>query len=110
VPHTQFVHIAKKFLPFVPEFSATFSAPPEFSGGIPKSNLAQAGHDLRPLDYQPNALLPDSEGDLLHSQMPEKSSGPWNATFYIPPCLKILVPEARQGLAPGARLLWQRGM
>jgi hypothetical protein len=26
------------------------------------------------------------EGDLMHSQMPEKSSGPWNETFYIPPC------------------------
>jgi hypothetical protein len=26
----------KKFLPFVPGFSAAFSAPPEFSGGVPE--------------------------------------------------------------------------
>jgi hypothetical protein len=26
------------------------------------------------------------EGDLLHSHMLEKSSGPWNKTFYIAPC------------------------
>ncbi len=42
--------------------------------------------------------------------MPEKFSGPWNKTFYIPPCLKILVPRARPGLPPGARLLWHGGM
>jgi hypothetical protein len=29
------------------------------------------------------------EGDLLHSQMPEKSSGPWNETFYILQDIKV---------------------
>ncbi len=39
------------------------------------------------------------EGDILHSQFPEKSSGPWNATFYIPPYWKMLVPgRVSQGL------------
>jgi hypothetical protein len=32
------------------------------------------------------------EGDFLHSHMPEKSSGPWNETFYTPPCHKSLAP------------------
>jgi hypothetical protein len=37
MPHTQFEHIAKKgFLSFGPEYSAAFSAPPEFSGGVPE--------------------------------------------------------------------------
>jgi hypothetical protein len=36
------------------------------------------------------------EGDLLHSQMPEKSSGSWYETFYIPPCHKGLVPGVIQ--------------
>jgi hypothetical protein len=31
VPQTQFVHGAKIFFPFVPEFSDEFSAPPEYS-------------------------------------------------------------------------------
>jgi hypothetical protein len=39
------------------------------------------------------------EGDLLYSQMLEKSSGPRNATFYILPYRKILVPEGRPGLS-----------
>jgi hypothetical protein len=29
----------KKFLPLVPEFSAEFSEPPEFSGGVPEKHL-----------------------------------------------------------------------
>jgi hypothetical protein len=44
------------------------------------------------------------EGDLLHSQMPEKSSGPWNETFYIPPCHKSLASGGRPCLAPGTRI------
>jgi hypothetical protein len=46
----------------------------------------------------------------LHSQMPEKFSGPRKATFHILSCRKILVPVARPGLPPGARLLWHGGM
>jgi hypothetical protein len=38
------------------------------------------------------------ERDFLHSQMPEKPSGPQNEIFYNPPCQKILVPGARPGL------------
>ncbi len=46
------------------------------------------------------------EGDLLHSQMPEKSSGPWNETFYIPPCHKSLggASGGRPCLAPETRI------
>jgi hypothetical protein len=40
VPLTQFVHIAKKFLPCGPEFSVEFSAPPEFSGGVTEKYLS----------------------------------------------------------------------
>ncbi len=51
--------------------------------------------------------MPEKSPDLLHPQMPGKSSGPWNATFYIPQCRKILVPWSHgPGLPPGARLLW----
>jgi hypothetical protein len=50
------------------------------------------------------------EGDLLHSQMPEKSSGPWNETFYIPPCHKSLASGVRPCLAPGTRISRQWGM
>jgi hypothetical protein len=31
--------LSKNFLPFVPEFSAEFSAPPEFSGGVTEKYL-----------------------------------------------------------------------
>ncbi len=34
--YSQFVHITKKFLPFMPEFSAAFYAPQEFSGDVPE--------------------------------------------------------------------------
>ncbi len=68
----------KRFFLFVPEFSL-----PEKSSG----------------------LFGSLEGDLLHSQMPEKSSGPWKTTFYMPQYRKILVPGARPGLPPEARLL-----
>jgi hypothetical protein len=40
VPLTQFVHIAKKILACVPEFSVEFSAPPEFSGGVTEKYLS----------------------------------------------------------------------
>jgi hypothetical protein len=39
VPLTQFVHIAKKITACGPEFSAEFSAPPEFSGGVTEKFL-----------------------------------------------------------------------
>jgi hypothetical protein len=39
-----------------------------------------------------SGLIGSQGGHLLHSQMLEKSSGPRNATFYIPQCRKILVP------------------
>ncbi len=48
-----------------------------------------------PMPEMSSGLFRSLEADLLHSQMPEKDSGPWNATFYIPPCQKILVPGAR---------------
>ncbi len=38
------------------------------------------------------------------SEMPEKSSDPWNATFYIPPSHKSLAPGRRPGLTPGTRI------
>ena len=38
------------------------------------------------------------------------SSGPWKEAFCIPHCREILVPGARQGLPPEARLLWHGGM
>jgi hypothetical protein len=63
-----------------------------------------------PMPEKSSGLFRSLEADLLHSQMPEKVSGPWNATFYIPPCQKILVPGARPGLPPGDRILWQGGM
>ncbi len=47
---------------------------------------------------------------LFSAPMSEKSTGPWNKTFHISPCLKILVPGGRLGLPPGARLLWQGGV
>ncbi len=50
------------------------------------------------------------EGDLLHSQMPEKSSGPWNETFYILPCHKSLATGGRPCLAPGTRISRHWGM
>jgi hypothetical protein len=43
-------------------------------------------------------------GDLLHSPMSEKSSGHWIKTFYILPCRKTLVPEARPGLISMSQL------
>jgi hypothetical protein len=36
--------------------------------------------------------------------MPEKSPGPWNKTFYIPPCQKKLASGGSPGLAPGSRI------
>ncbi len=50
------------------------------------------------------------EGDLLHSQMPEMSSGPWNEPFYIPPCHKYLAYGGRPCLAPGTRISRHWGM
>ena len=50
------------------------------------------------------------EGDLLHSQMPGKSSGPWNETFYIPPCHKSLASGGRPCLAPWTRISRHWGM
>ncbi len=50
------------------------------------------------------------ERDLLHSQMPEKSSDPWNETFYIPPCHKSLASGGRPCLAPGTRISRHWGM
>jgi hypothetical protein len=50
------------------------------------------------------------QGDLLHSQMPEKSSGPRNETFYMHPCHKSLAPGGRPGLALGTRIFWHWGM
>ncbi len=50
------------------------------------------------------------EGVLLHSQMPEKFSGPWNETFYIPPCHKSLASGGRPCLAPGTRISRHWGM
>jgi hypothetical protein len=38
------------------------------------------------------------------------SLGPWKEAFCIPQCREILVPGARQGLPPEARLLWHGGM
>jgi hypothetical protein len=38
------------------------------------------------------------------------SLAPWKEAFYIPQCRGILVPGARQGLHPEARLLWHGGM
>ncbi len=70
------------------------------------------GHFSRhPQIYIPHDrnLFRSLEADILHSQMPEKASGPWNATFFIPPCQKMLVPGARPGLPPGARILWHGG-
>ncbi len=63
-----------------------------------------------PMPEKSSRLFRSLEADVLHSQMPEKSSGPRNATFYIPPCREILVPGARPGLPPGARLLWHGAM
>jgi hypothetical protein len=34
-------------------------------------------------------LFGSLEGDLLHSQMPIKSFGSWNKTFYIPHAIKV---------------------
>ncbi len=48
-----------------------------------------------PMAEKSVGLFESLEGDLLHSQMPEKSSGPRNATFYIPQCRKILFPSSR---------------
>jgi hypothetical protein len=53
-------------------------------------------------------LFRSLEGDLLRSQMLEKSSCPWNETFYIPPCHKNLVPGGIPGL--GTRIFWHGGM
>jgi hypothetical protein len=50
------------------------------------------------------------EGDFLHSHMPEKSSGPWNETFYIPPCHKSLASGGRPCLAPETRISRHWGM
>jgi hypothetical protein len=36
---TEFVHIAKKILPFVPEYFAEFSTAPEFSCGVSEKHL-----------------------------------------------------------------------
>jgi hypothetical protein len=63
-----------------------------------------------PMAEKSFGLFESLEGDLLHSQMPEKSYGSQNATFYIPQCQKILVPAASPGLPSGARLLWHGGM
>ncbi len=68
----------------------------------PSTDLFYIPHDRN--------LFRSLEADILHSQMPEKASGPWNAIFYIPPCQKMLVPGARPGLPPGARILWHGGM
>jgi hypothetical protein len=47
----------KLFFPFVPEFSAVFSAPPKFSGGVTEKVFAhRLGANLRPLDYEPDIL------------------------------------------------------
>ncbi len=46
-----------------------------------------------PMPEKSSGLFRFLEGDLLHFQMPENSSVPRNATFYITPCQKILVPE-----------------
>ncbi len=46
----------KKFLACGPEFSAKFSAPPEFSGGVLEKQLCTDGANLRSSDYQPNTL------------------------------------------------------
>ncbi len=45
VPLTQLVHIAKKILVYGPEFSAEFSLPPKFSGGVRKNSCAQVGRE-----------------------------------------------------------------
>jgi hypothetical protein len=50
VTQTEFVPGAKKFLPFVSEFSAEFSVPPEFSGDVPdKKQLCREGRELSDL-------------------------------------------------------------
>jgi hypothetical protein len=41
---------------------------------------------------------------LFGSGIPEKSSGLWNNTFYIPPCHKSLANGGRPGLAPGTQI------
>jgi hypothetical protein len=51
-----------------------------------------------PMRKNSYGLFRSLERDLLHSQIPEKSSGPRNATFCIPQCRKIVVPGARPGL------------
>jgi hypothetical protein len=61
-------------------------------------------------------ILPDSSGPWkgffcipkCRKSLPVSGMRPFS--FYIPPCLKILVPRARPSLPPEASLLWQGGM
>jgi hypothetical protein len=50
-------------MPLVPEVSAEFSAPPEFSGGV----LDGQDENLRPSDYKPDTL------SLRHCLLTQKS-------------------------------------
>ncbi len=92
-----------------------FSFPPE----IPLPRIENPAADTRkffppPIDliYIPHGrkFFWSLEGDLLHSQMPEKSSGPRNETFYIPPCHKSLASGGRPCLPPGTRISRHWGM
>jgi hypothetical protein len=81
-------------------------------------------HDVLAVTFFP-AAMPDKssglfkslEADLLQSQMPDKSSSPRNATFYIPPGARPGVPPGGQTfmawrnvkcLIPGTRRLFWR--
>ncbi len=92
-----------------------FSFPPE----IPLPRIENPAADTRKvfppaidLIYIPHGrkIFWSLEGDLLHSQKPEKSSGPWNETFYIPPCHKSLTSGVKPCLAPGTRISRHWGM
>ncbi len=58
VTRTEFVPGAKKLLPFVPEFSAEFSVPPEFSGGVPEKQLSRdRARTFKSSDFQLDTLI-----------------------------------------------------
>jgi hypothetical protein len=67
--------------------------------------------DLFHIPAHVRKLFGSLQGDLLHSQMPDKSSGPRNEKFYMPLCHnKSMAPGGRPGLAPGNRIFRHWGM
>jgi hypothetical protein len=90
-----------------------------FHQKIPSPRIDNPAADTRkffppPIDLihipQGRKFFGSLEGDLLYSHMPEKSSGPWNETFYIPPCHKSLASGGRPSLALGTRISRHWGM